>query len=205
MQFSNYAAFRTAVLQVIDGDDISQSSISAAILDLIIGAGERRLYRDVRSSTQDAALSLTTTSNAAALPADCIEVKNVYAPSFPSLTYAPYETIQTLIQRGVNGSNAARYTLQGDSLLFYPAVADGTQILGRYIKRFADLSTGLNAFFTRHPDLFLYAALAESAPYIGEQSRLTEWKERYLTLAQSVNEEERRRASRGSKLQTRIG
>lgn len=205
MQFSNYAAFRTAVLQVIDGDDISQSSISANILDLIIGAGEQRLYRDVRTSTQDSALSLTTTSNAAQLPADCIELKNVYCPAFPSLTYAPLETIQTLIQRGVNGSNAARYTLQGDSILFYPAVADGTQVLGRYIKRFPDIRTALNAFFTRHPDLFMYASLAESAPYIGEQSRLTEWKERYLTLAQSINEEERRRATRGSKLQTRVG
>lgn len=206
MQFNNYAAFRTAVLQVIDGDDISQSSISAAILDLIIGAGERRLYRDVRSSTQDVALSLTVAADGtAALPADCIELKSVYFATFPALTYAPYETLQTLIQLGANSAPARRYTLQGDTLIFFPAQPAGGTVLGRYIKRFADLSTGLNAFFIRHPDLFMYAALAESSPYIGEQSRLPEWKERYITLASAVNEEERRRSTRGSKLQTRIG
>ena len=84
-----------------------------------------------------------------------------------------------------------------------PAQTSGT-VLGRYVKRLPDLSTGLNAFFQRHPDLFMYAALAESAPYIGEQSRLEEWKQRYLTIASSVNETERRRGSRGSKLQTRV-
>lgn len=205
MNFANYAAFRTAVLQIIDGDDISQSSISAVILDLIIGAGERRLYRDVRSSTQDVALSVAVASDGtAALPADCIELKSVYFATFPALTYAPYESMQTLIQTGNGSGHAKRYTLQGDTLLFYPSQTGGT-VSGRYVKRFADISTGLNAFFTRHPDLFMYGALAESGPYIGEQSRLPEWKERYLTLAQSVNEEERRRFTRGSKLQTRIG
>jgi len=204
VNFANYADFRTKLLIAIDGDDISQSSISAAVLDLIIASGEQRIYKDVRSSTQDAALSLSTTGNVAGLPTDCIELKNVYSPSFPSLTYAPYEVLQTLIQRGNSGSHAVRYTLQGDSMLFYPPVGDGTQILGRYYKRLADISTGLNAFFTRHSDLFFYGSLAESAPYIGEQSRLPLWTQRYLSLAQSVNEYERRRASRGSKLATRV-
>jgi len=204
--FNNYAAFRTAVLQIIDGDDISQSSISAAILDLIIGAGEQRVYRDVRSSIQDVSLTLTVAvDGTAALPADCLELKSVYFATFPALTYAPYESIQTLIQLGATSGPARRYTLQGDTLMFYPSQAAGSTVLGRYVKRFADISTALNAFFNRYPDLFMYSALAESGPYIGEQSRLPEWKERYLTIAQAVNEAERRRFTRGSKLQTRIG
>jgi hypothetical protein len=87
---------------------------------------------------------------------------------------------------------------------FYPLQADGTVITGTYIKRFADISTGLNALFTRHSDLFLYAALAESAPFLGELTRLPIWEQKYASLAQAVNEEERRRVTRGSKLQTRV-
>ncbi len=204
MNFATYNAFRTAVLQIIDGDDVSQSSISVPMLDLMISAGEARLYRDVRSTTQDTALSVDVGSDGtAALPADCIEVKSVYFPGFPALTYSPYEALQTLIQTGSTTGPAKRYTIQGDTLIFYPGQTSGT-VLGRYIKRLPDISTALNAFFNRHPDLFMYAALAESAPYIGEQSRLEEWKQRYLTLASSVNESERRRGSRGSKLQTRV-
>ena len=204
MQFPNYAAFRTAVLIVIDGDDVSQSSISAAVLDLIIAAGEQRLYRDVRSTTQDVSFSIDVQSDGTApLPNDCIELRNVYFPGFPSLTYAPDEAVQTLVQLGGTSGPARRYTLEGDNMVFFPAQTSGT-VLGRYIKRLPDLATGLNAFFQRHPDLFMYAALAESSPYIGEQSRLEEWKQRYLTIASSVNETERRRGSRGSKLQTRV-
>jgi hypothetical protein len=204
MNFANYAAFRTAVLQIIDGDDISQSSISASILDLIIGAGEQRLYRDVRSTTQDISFAIPVNADGTApLPNDCIELKSVFFPGFPALTYAPDEVVQTLVQLGGTSGPAKRYTLEGDNMVFFPSQTSGT-VLGRYIKRLPDISTGLNAFFLRHPDLFMYGALAESAPYIGEQSRLEEWKQRYLTIASSVNETERRRGSRGSKLQTRV-
>lgn len=207
MNFASYALFRTAVQTVIDGDDISQSSISTAVLDLIIGAGEQRVYRDVRSSTQDASFSITISENLAPLPADCMEVSSVYFPNFPSLTYEAFEVLQTNLQLGTNSTsaNARRFSLQGDSLIFDPAQADGAIVLGQYYKRFPDIVTGLNTFFNRFPDLFMYAALAESAPYIGEVIRLPEWKERYVTIAQSANEFERRRASRGSKLATRRG
>lgn len=204
MLFTNYAEFRTAVLIVIDGDDVSQSSISANVLDLIIAAGESRLYRDVRSTTQDVSFAIAVNADGTApLPNDCIELRNVYFPGKPSLTYAPDEAIQTLVQLGGTSGPARRYTLEGDNIVFFPAQTSGT-VYGRYYKRLPDIKTALNDFFNRHPDLFMYAALAESAPYIGEQSRAPEWKERYLTLASSVNESERRRGSRGSKLQTRI-
>ena len=75
------------------------------------------------------------------------------------------------------------------------------------IKRFPDLAVGgllNNPFFTRFPDLWIYAALSESGPYIGERERLPEWKERYAQIAGAANEFEKRRARSGSKLQTRI-
>lgn len=206
MQFANYPAFRLALQVLIDGDDVSQSNIQASTLDLIVSAGEQRVYRDVRSSTQDSALSVAvSTTNTAALPVDCLEVKSVYFPAFPSLTYSPYEVMETLLQRGNSTGHARKYSLEGDNLIFFPPQSSGT-VLGRYIKRFPDISTGIsgNPFFARFPDLFMYAALAESGPYIGEITRLDEWKSRYLTIAQSANEFERRRATRGSKLSTRV-
>lgn len=206
MQFSSYSQFRTRVQQVIDGDDISQSSISVAILDLIIAAGEERIYRDVRSSTMLGSLSLTVAGNLAPLPTDCLELRSVYFAGWPALTYAPLEAIETLLQINTNEvTHPKRFSQQGENLIFYPAQPDGAICLGSYYKRFTDIALGtLNAFFTRVPDLFLYASLAESAPYIGEKDNLPEWKERYLTIAQSANEFERRRVSRGSKLATRV-
>lgn len=207
MNFSSYADFRTKFQQMFDGDDISQSDISVTVLDLIIGAGEQRLYRELRSSTQDVALSVTTTGNLAALPADFLELRGApYVALKAAATYAPWEAVNNAIQlqdTSVIVSNPVRYTFQGDNLLFFPAQADGTAITGRYYKRFGDVSTGLNALFTRHADVFLYAALAESGPFIGD-SRTTIWEQKYASLVSAANEQERRRVTRGSKLQTRV-
>jgi hypothetical protein len=208
VNFSNYADFRNKVQVMLDGDDISTSDLSVSVLDLIIGAGEVRIYREVRSSTQDTALSLTTTGNLAALPSDFLELRGApYVANKAAATYAPWEAVQNAIQlqdESVIVSNPVRYTFQGDNLLFFPAQADGTVITGQYYKRFADLSTGLNALFNRHPDLFLYAALVESAVFVGESTRGPMWEAKYASLVISANEQERRRVTRGSKLQTRV-
>jgi hypothetical protein len=204
MNFASYAAFRTAVQSMIDGDDISQSDLSVTTLDMLIGAGEQRIYRDMRSSTQDAALSIAVTSNVATLPSDFLELKSLYIGGNFAATYVPYEVMQDLIQKASRTGNApVRYTLEGDTLIFYPSIT-GVTVTGRYYKRFADISTGLNNLFTRHPDVFLYAALSESAPFLGEMTRLQIWEQKYTSLVRAANEQERRRQTRGSKLQTRL-
>jgi hypothetical protein len=212
MIFASYADFRTKVQILIDGDDISQSDLSVTTLDLIISAGEERLYRDIRSSTQDTAYSLVTAGNLVALPTDCIELKGApYVTGYMVATYTPWEAIQNLIQLETafsnyygNDNHAVRYSFQSDNIIFFPVQNDGVTVTGQYYKRFPDLSTGLNALFTRHPDVFLYAALAESAPFLGEVARLKIWEGKYQELVESANETERRRYTRGGKLQTRI-
>lgn len=191
---------------MLDGDDISTSDLSVDVLDLIIGAGEQRIYRDLRSSTQDTALSLTITSNVATLPSDFIELRGApYVSTFGVAVYAPWEAVQNQIQLGADTANApVFYTFQGDTMIFYPALATGVSITGRYYKRFADISTALNALFTRHADIFLYASLAESGPVLGEMTRTPIWEQKYVSLVQAGNEQERRRVTRGSKLQTRV-
>jgi hypothetical protein len=205
MNFASYPAFRNAVLSLIDGDDVSQSDLSVFTLDLMIGAGEIRVYRDLRSSLQDTALSVTTTGNVAPLPVDFLEAKSVYVAGFKPADYMPYEQIAAYIQRGsVVSARALFFSFQGDNLVFYPMLADGSVVSGRYIKRFSDISTGVNVLLNRHPDVFIYAALAESGPFLGDSERLPIWEGKYTMLVKAANEQERRRLSRGSKLQSRV-
>ena len=206
MNFSSYTDFRNRVQVMLDGDDISTSDLSTSVLDTIIGAGEQRIYRDLRSSTQDASLSLTITANVATLPADFLSLRGApYVGGNAVATYAPWEAVQNRIQLGANTANyPVYYSFEGDTMIFYPIQATGAVVTGRYYKRFADLTSGLNALFTRHPDVFLYAALAESAPFLGEQSRLQIWEGKYQGLVQAAGDQETRRVTRGSKLSTRV-
>jgi hypothetical protein len=206
--YPNYAAFRTTLQQLIDGDDISSSSISTNILDLMVSMGEKRLYRDVRSSTMDTTLAITTTNNSAQLPVDLLELRSVYVALGRPATYMAYEQLQGRLQLCPTTRNkTAFYSFESDNLIFYPSLADGTLISGRYWKYFCSIVTeGLsgNSFFARYPELFLYAALAESGPYIGEVARLPEWKQRYVELVQDVRDFEIQRMRGGSKLSTRV-
>jgi hypothetical protein len=207
VQFANYVDFRNKVQVLLDGDDISTSDLSTDVLDLVIGAGEVRIYRDLRSSVQDTALSLTVIGGAATVPADFLELRGApYVFGCGVASYVPWEALTDLTQRAArSGTGPIRYSFQGDSMIFYPAVPDGTVVTGQYYKRFADISTGLNALFNRHPDLFIYAALSSSAPFLGELTRLPIWEQTYTGLVESANEQERRRVTRGSKLSTRLG
>jgi hypothetical protein len=206
VQFSSYVDFRNQIGTLLDGDDISQSDLSVQVLDLIIGAGEVRIYRDIRSSCQDTQLAITSVGNSAPLPGDYLELKGApFTAKFRTATYEPWQVIQNALQTSsTTASNVMHYSFEGDAMIFYPAQGDGTLINGRYYKRFTDISSGLNALFTRHPDLFIYAALSESAPFLGEMTRLPIWQGKYGELAQSANEQERRRVTRGSKLATRV-
>ena len=204
MNFSNYADFRTKVQTLIDGDDISVSDLSANTLDLIISMGEQRLYREVRSSAMDAALSLTITANAATIPTDCLELRSVYISGEKPLEIIPYETYLTYLSGSTSEAQATYAAQVGETLVFWPA-ATGT-LLGRYYKKFSDISSGItsNTLFSRHPDIFVYAALAESAPFIGDNKRLPIWEAKYAALVQAVNHEERRRSWNSSSLRVRV-
>lgn len=189
---------------LMDGDDISQSELSVPVLDTLIALGEQRVYRDLRSSTQDTALSVAVTGNVATLPTDFLELKSVYSVgNFPA-KFEPYEVIQGYIQRRSSAATGCvYYAMEGDTMIFWPILGAAT-VSGRYYKRFADLNTGVNALLARHWDVFAYAALAESAPILGESERLPVWEGKYTSLVQSANEYERRRNTRGSKLSIRV-
>lgn len=206
MNFSNYADFRTKVQVLLDGDDISTSDLSTVTLDLLIASAEQRIYRELRSSTQDTAFSLLVTANAITLPSDFLEMRGApYVGTFGVAIYAPWEVITNLIQNGaVTGSAPVYYTFQSDSVIFYPTQTNGTTVLGQYYKRFSDIASGLNALFNRHEDLFLYAALSELGSFVGETTRTPAWEAKYQQLVQAANEQERRRYTRGGKLQTRV-
>ena len=208
MNYANYAAFRNSVQVMLDGDDISTSDLSVAVLDLIISSGEMRINRDVRSSTQDASLVLTTSGNLAVLPFDFLELRgSPYVGTFPVAIYAPWEAVTNAINlnQDTSSNRVVYYSFQSDQIIFFPVQTDGTSVTAQYYRRFPDIgSSGLNPLFLRHPDLFLYASLAESGPFLGETTRTPVWEDKYKTLVQAVNEHERRRYTRGSKLAARV-
>lgn len=208
MQFSNYSDFRAAVLKMIDGDDVS-TSFSIETLDLLISLGESRVYTGVpghsglRASSMQAALTGVTASNAVALPTDCLALEIVWFDPQKPLDATSESELRDK-SRWNHGGAARQYAQSGDTLIFGPDVADGAAIGGRYYKRPTDIANGLHATFNRYPEVFLFGALAESAPFIGEDSRIPMWEAMFVRWLDGANHTERNRAYNGSRLTQKI-
>jgi hypothetical protein len=215
MQFANYTDFRNAVIKMIDGDDVGSGSLSTATLDLLISLGDQAVYNGttgpagealpgLRCGDMETALSLTVTGNSATLPTDCLELKRVQQTGQYPMDYVAEEGLLRYIKAGGGSGSARQYTQQGRNLVFFPALSDGDTVQGRYYQQFADVSQGtLNAAFNRYPDVWLYAALAESAPFLGEDARLPLWKSLYKGRLMAALATERNREQYGSRLAVR--
>ena len=211
MQFSNYDAFRVAVQHLFEGDDTSSNTFSVNTLDLLIGLGEERVYHGdgltagLRASTMVKPLSLAVTDNAATLPADLLELKEVYFSGKPPLDVIPLDRLRALEADGVAGGDSRYCAQDGDTLRFWPT-ASGT-VLGSYYAKPEGLETGTWAnatTFARYPQLFLYAALYEGAVFLGMVDKIPMWEAKYRQLAEGANHSERMRVYAGGPLRMRV-
>lgn len=206
--YATYNDFRGAVLLMIDGDEVA-SDIQPQTIDLMISLGEGLVYTGsesdrlgpLRASSMEAPLAAVVASNAAAIPADCLELSAVWFDPAKPLDVVPEEDVRRSLS--VGGAPVRKCAQAGDSIIFAPTASDGATLRGRYYAKPAALSTALNSTFTRYPDLFLYAALYASAPFLGFDRRIPVWQTYYRGLLAQANQQERMRAYGGSRLRVR--
>lgn len=206
MRFATYQAFRTSVQWLIEGDELT-NTFSINVLDLMIGLGEQRVYRDLRATTMQTPLSLAVTSNAATLPADLLELNEVYFSGKSPLQIVTLDRLRALeANTAVSGGTTAVCAQDGDTLRFWPPAADTDTALGSYYAKPEALKTvtWANATtFARYPQLFLYAALFEGAVFLGMVDKMGMWEAKYRQLADGANHSERMRVYAGGPLRVR--
>lgn len=208
MQFANYAEFRTAVLKMIDGDDVS-TTFSIDTLDLLIAMGESRVYNGVpgrsglRASTMQQPLTGSVLSNAVALPARCLALEIVWFDPAKPLEAVTENELRDKAQWN-HGGDVRQYAQSGETLIFGPDAADGAAIGGRFYQRPTDIKNGLNTTFDRYPELFMFGALAESAPFLGEDARIPMWEAMFVRWLDAANKIERERVLAGSRLTQKV-
>lgn len=212
MQFADYNAFRVAFQHMLENDDTTSNTFSTATMDTIIGLGEGRVFNGdpqtdgLRASTMLATLSASVTSNAAALPADLLQLHELYFSGKRPIEIVPLDRLRRMESDDSGGGADTIFAAQaGDSMRFWPT-ASGT-VLGTYYARPDDLMTGtwgdLDTFH-RYPELFLYAALFEGAIFLGMTDKMGMWEARYRQLADGANLAEARRVYSGSPLRMRV-
>lgn len=177
---STYAELLTALENHLDRSDLDDR------LPEFVVIGEARIGREVKAKQMEQRVSTTPTNEYVSVPADFVSLRGVRIQGTQTgwLDYLSPDAFFSAFA-STNSRTSNKYTIFGDEMVF-PATPTGDVELW-YYKKLIALATATNTLFTVNPDLYLYAALTASAPYLLNDKRIPIWEGLYKQTKDSVN------------------
>ncbi len=193
MAITSYSTLKTAV-----GDWLARSDLTT-VIDDFIDLAEARINRDLRVSAMETALSSAISSGVIAVPTGFLEFLTVYVDGSPTkrLEMKSAEWIYGNYPSRESDGKPSFIAREGSNFIFGPYPDSAYTIKGTYYAKLSPLGDGTggtvttNFLITDAPDLILYGALVESAPYIGEDARMNLWESRYQSALETANNRDR--------------
>lgn len=174
---TTYAGLLRSVTDTIDRPDLD------TVAPRFVRLAEKMLSRDPRVRRMTCRGTWTISGDGDRLPADFREVDTWYYDgpvlSGPIALVAPEELAEAKRRHGGGVAGAPRYAAIRDRRMYYAPSPDQTYVTRMaYWRRVFPLSESAptNWMLEEHPDIYLYAALIESAPYLGDDARIATWK-----------------------------
>ena len=185
MSISTYAELKTAVANWMHRDDLT------SYVDDLILMGEKWIYRHARTRDMETALSVSTSNGVAAVPAGFVALKNARISASPSipLRVRPATWIYSQYPNRSAGGLPAFIGVDGSNFIFGPSAGAYT-INGTYYARLTSVQSSANALFTANPDLYLFAALAETESFVKNDTRVQLWISKRDAILRDVNNED---------------
>jgi hypothetical protein len=191
MSISTYSELKTAIAAWAHN-----TALTNVLADFITLAESRinrlGLFNEME---QEATLTATISSRDIALPSGFIEPKGLWLTTYGDripIHFLPVEQMPVYDDSG----QPDYWSIDGSNIAFdRPASIAYTYVL-RYTGKFtlSDASP-TNWLLTNHPDVYLYAALMESAVYSRNPEQLPIWKGAFDIALQEVNDAEHRKRS----------
>lgn len=192
------------ITRLLDGEDPTVSDLSTASLERLVTVAQRRIYREVRSRWNEQSFTgITVTSNLAPLPSDYASASIVH---FGRRALKPVAEEVIRDYWDSSGSTELYFADAGPNLTFWPAIANGTALQGRYFAILPDLTNtnfASNLLMANADDLFVYAALVESAAFFGARQDMPQWEAKYQSIVEALNTQRMRGAYSAGRIQRR--
>ena len=159
--------------------------------------------REVRARSMETAFSDTVASGVIALPTSYLELKYAYINQSP-VQWLKRQKAQFIYEKYPTRSTAGlpKYiSREGSNFIFGPYPSDDYTVTGVYYKDIGPVSSSAHALFTENPDLYLFATLAETEPFLKNDKRIALWEAKYNKVKDDVNGLRDREDLSGSDLQ----
>lgn len=202
MAITTYAELQTAV-----ADWLNRSDLTAAIPNFIALA-EAQLNRELRHRKMVTRATLTVSSAYTNTPTDWLENIRFQLNTNP-ITPLVFSTPEQLIEDSqvyVTSGQPMFFTVAGTQLQVLPTPDTSYSAELMYYAKIPSLSVTntTNWLLTEAPDIYLYATLVQSAPYLKEDERISTWAGIYQKLLSDIELSDERARIGNSKLTPRI-
>lgn len=161
----------------------ARADLTSVIPDFIMLA-EARINRDLKVRQMLSTVGLTASGGSFTLPSDLISIVRVsylYSGKDVELESLP-STANLNAREGI----AFGYVVEG-SVAKLVGGSGNEDITLSYYAKIPAISTSPNWLITNYPDIYLYATLLESAPYIGNDPKIAVWQAGYESAIESLN------------------
>lgn len=169
---------------------------------------EAELNRQLRHRKMTARKTATLSSARLALPADWVAAINIEVSGrVPSrLRYlSPSDLDKARDDAGGGAGLPLYYTLVGDEIEVAPAPSSSVTVEMLYQAKLPALvSNSTNWLLTEHPDLYLFASLAQALPWMEGDPRCQSWVDTAARILGAVNAQDERARFSGGPLVRRM-
>jgi hypothetical protein len=203
MSFTSYSNLKTEIADYLGRTDLTSK------IPTFVTLAELRLSRDLRTRKMLASATATMTSGdgKVALPADFLEMRNIYTQGNPRMpvTYLSPSAFMRDARADESGLPVF-YTVLGAEFEFAPKPDTAYVLEILYFAKPTAMSDSVssNAFLANYPDALLYASLLEAEPYLINDARTATWADLYNRAIQNINSSDQNSEYSGVPLTMRV-
>lgn len=203
MSITTYSELKTSIANWLD-----RSDLTSVIPDFIMLA-EKQMERTVRYHKMIERSSGALDSQYSAVPADWMETVR-FSITDGNTSKIDQTSVSDLMDKRADGLNKTGkpkfYAHVGETFELYPTPDQTYNIELVYYQSIPALSDSntSNWLLTIAPDAYLYGALMQAAPYLGEDERVQVWNGLYVSAVSAINAVNERTRLSGTSLRMRL-
>lgn len=197
MALANYTDLKAAV-----ADWLNRADLTSQIPDFIALA-EAEISRRLRRKTIRTTLSITAEETA--LPSACAELRSIRLSTGSAYQDKPLDVVTPEVlaeHRASRGGVAGRPVMASvyqDALVVSPPPDATYTAKIAYFEKLVPLATSpTNGTLTESPDLYLYGALMQSAPFLQHDERIATWQSLFERALDQLEQQRQREETAAS-------
>lgn len=202
MAISTYTELKSAISDWLNRTDLD------SVIPTFIGLAEVGMERVLRTRRMLKRSTATIDTQYSAVPADFLEVRSIKITSVSPVQPMTFQSIEILDEMDAEnpaGGTPMYFGIVGNQIRVHPIPAGSyTAELSYYaeIDKLSD-SVSSNWILSSHPDVYLYGALLQAAPYLKDDERTAVWTTLYAAGIEAMKSSDERSSTSGGALNVR--